>query len=358
MKKFLHLAGGVWVAFLVAGIGVRAQEAAAPVKVSPEDLKSFTTDGHGRTRTDTDSKDLIRPPIPPLPSSIQYQAVAPGVTLRQTSPVLYFRGILGMSPSERERALADKPAESRKMLLAKVEEYTSLPADIREERLRQTQLRWELVSLTNLPPAGREAFIKEAAPEDRALLEDYNRWLALPPEGRKKLESELSPDRHQALTRALAQWESVSETERQQRSAKFGEFIDLDQTRQQKTLTIFTEADRQTMERVLRTFAGLSEAQRKACIQSFQEFATMDAAERDEFLKNAARWEAMTAEERSLWAKLVQRYPITPPVPPGMHVLQYPPVPPMPPGMILHPPMPPGMSAPVASGTAATNSLR
>jgi hypothetical protein len=282
------------------------------------------------------------PLLPPLPPSVEYKVVAPGVTLHQASPVLYFRGILGMSPAERERALANKSADYKKSLLAKVEEYRALPEGIREARLRQTQLRWELTTLTNLPPAERPAFIKEAAPEDRRLLEDFDRWQALSAAGKKELVDKLSPDRHRDLTRALAQWESVPETERQQRSAQFSQFFDLDQTQQQKALTTFTEAERQTMETALKRFAALPEAQRKICIQSFQEFASMDAAERDEFLKNAACWEAMTAGERSLWRSLVQTFPIMPPAPPGFHPVQYP-------GVILPPPLPPVMNPPALS---------
>lgn len=244
---------------------------------------------------------------PALSATIEYRSVAPGVTLHQTSPVLYFRGILGMTPVERERALAGKPAEAKKLLLAKVQEYTNLPANIREARLRQTQLRWELTSLTNLPPAARPAFIREAAPEDRPLLEGFDHWQALAP------------------------------------------------AEQEALLKTFTDAERRTMEEALNTFAALPEAQRKIWAQSFQKFLTMDADERDEFLKNAARWDALTPKERSLWRELVQRFP-SPPLPPGFHPVPYPP---LPPGMILYPPSPPGMKPPVLSKapfpSAATN---
>jgi hypothetical protein len=310
------------------------------------------------------------------PPGIEYRTVAPGVTLHQTSPVLYFRGILGMSAAERERALANKPAESKKILLAKVEEYQSLPPDIREARLRQTQLLWELTSLTNLPPADRPAFIKEVAAEDRPLLEDCARWMALSPEGQRDFLAKLSNERRQAL----AQWESIPEPERQQRSDQFRQFVDLNPAQQQKALNNFSESERRTMETALKTFANLPEAQRKVCIQSFQRFAVMSAAEREDFLNNAARWEAMTADERSLWRSLVQKVLATPPMPPmppmppkpaasttrpalpqppmptlpaGYHAVLYPP---LPPGMVLIPPMPPGMSPPartVASNVAA-----
>lgn len=254
-----------------------------------------------------------------------------------------------MSPAERERALANKPADSKKILLAKIEEYKALPVAIREARLRQTQLRWELTTLTNLPPPERPAFIKDVPLEDRRLLEDFDRWLTLAPAGQKEFVEKLSPDRHHDLKQALDQWESVPETERQQRSAQFIQILDLDQTRQQKALSTFSDAERRTMEAALKTFAGLPEAQRKICIQSFQKFASMDDAERDEFLNNAARWEAMTAGERSLWRDLVQRFPIVIYLPPGFHPAQYPP---LPPGMILAPPVPPGMTPPTVPAAA------
>jgi len=304
------------------------------------------------------------PPLPPLPPPIAYKDVAPGVTLHQASPVLYFRGILGMSPVERDHALAEKPADSRKILLAKVEEYKAMPAEIREARLRQTQLRWELITLTNLPSADRHAFIEEVTLEDRPLLRDFDLWLTLSPAGKQELLAGLakrSPTRHQALIQALAQWQSVPETERRQSSAQFSQFCDLNQTKQQKVLTALTDAERRTMETALKVFAGLPEAERKICIQSFQRFASMDAAQRDEFLKNAALWEAMTASERSLWQALVQKFPkaqaqespMLPPSPPGFYPVLFPP---SPPGLILGPPPRPGTNPPVlptASNVAA-----
>ncbi len=295
------------------------------------------------------------PPLPPLPPPIQYKTVAPGVTLRQTSPILYFRGVLGMTPAERERALASKPADSKKILLAKVEEYLALPADIREARLRQTQLRWELTALNNLAPADRPAFIKEAALEDRSLLEDYARWMTNAPAGKKEMLDKLSTERHAALTKALAQWDAVPEPERLQRSAEFGQFFQENQARQQKTLNAFTDAERHTIEMALKQFAVLPEVQRKNCIQSFEKFASMDAARRDDFLKNAALWETMTPKDRGLWRALVQRYPSLPPPPPGF---RSPPAPPLPPGMILPPPLPPGMAPPAMAAVSVQPAAR
>jgi hypothetical protein len=333
MKLLTHFRNVVAVTLLVmAAMDARAQVSPAPA--------------NSNHNLNPNLNPPLPPPLPPLPPPIQYKTVAPGVTLRQTSPILYFRGILGMTPTERERALAKKPDDSKKILLAKVEEYLALPADIRETRLRQTQLRWELTTLNNLAPADRPAFIKEAALEDRSLLEDYARWMTNSPAGRKEMLEKLSTERHTALATALAQWDAVPEPERLHRSADFGQFFEENQAQQQKTLDAFTDTERRTMETALKQFAGLPEAQRKNCIHSFEEFASMDAAQRDEFLKNAARWETMTLKERDVWRALVQKYPIMPPPPPGFRPV---PTPPLPPGMILPPPLPPGMSPPSLS---------
>ena len=158
MSARLHLRRLASLAFLVmAAMAVRAQVPPAP---------PVSNLNHNLNHN---LNPPLPPPLPPLPPPIQYKTVAPGVTLHQTSPVLYFRGILGMTPAERERALASKPADSKKVLLTKVEEYLALPADIREARLRQTQLRWEFTTLNNLASASRPAFIKETALEDRSL---------------------------------------------------------------------------------------------------------------------------------------------------------------------------------------------
>jgi len=286
------------------------------------------------------------PVVPPMPR-IEYTNVAPGVMLHQSSPVLYFRGILGMTPAQREKALANKPAEATNALLKKVAEYTNLPKEVREARLRLTELQWELTTVVTLAPTNQAAFIKDAAPEDRPLLEDWLRFQSLSSDGQKAMLVTLNPNRHQALTQALKQWQAVPESDRQQASGQFLKIAYLTPNQRAQTLSEFSDAERKTMEAALKNFAALPEVQRNVCIASFKEFANMAPAERDEFLKNAARWESMTPSERKLWQTLVQK--IEPPSPPGLTVpsgviksVRYPP---LPPGMILLPPSPPGMPA-------------
>src|SRR5580692_5677318 len=80
----------------------------------------------------TAQTNTTRPSLPPLPPH-WYQTVANGVTLHYLTPVAYFRGLLGMTPEERERVLADKSEREQQQVLAKVQEYQALPREVREE---------------------------------------------------------------------------------------------------------------------------------------------------------------------------------------------------------------------------------
>src|SRR5665213_2009456 len=97
----------------------------------------------------------------------RYQMVTPGLTLHELSPVKYFRILLGMNAPERERVLSIQPPEQQKAIMAKVQEYEALPKDIRETRLRQTELRWELGELMKVSGDERARRLKEVSPENR-----------------------------------------------------------------------------------------------------------------------------------------------------------------------------------------------
>jgi hypothetical protein len=320
MKLILHIRGAVFVnVFVAAASQVHAQ--------------------------------LVVTNAPPM----NYQQVGPGVTLRQLSPVVYFRGILGMTPAERDRALAGKSAGYKKAVLEKVQEYQALPPDIREVRLHQTQLRWDLITLMKSPPAARPPVLKDIPAADRALLESrlrewdltpkpaqdaflnnavltnasfldsYLRWLSASAAEQKDMLDKWPDARRREWTNQIARWQALPEDRRQQLSDQFRQFFDLDPAQQQTTLTTFSDEERKDMETALRNFARLPAAQRKACVDSFQKFANLAPEERDQFLGNAARWEAMNAGERNLWRTLVQTFPIMPPMPSGFNTLHSPP---------------------------------
>ncbi len=242
--------------------------------------------------------------LPPSPPAPRYQNVTAGVQLRHLSPVEYFRGLLGMSPGERERALANKSPADRTVLLAKLREYEALPRGIREARLCQTELHWELSGLMKLAPRDRTNRLQEVSPLYRPMVEGLLRqWDKAPAE----------------LQKALLEKQSF-----------IGIYLRMQGAPAAARQEILDE----------QAFDRLPPAQRAQCINSFSKFATMAPGERIQFLKNAARWDAMTSHERQLWRELVHTLP---PLPPGL--------PPMPQGfeqgMPPVPPLPPNVTAPV-----------
>lgn len=318
--------------------------------------------------------------MPPEPPGFKYQEINSKLRLHQLSPVEYFRTLLGMTPLQRNRLLSSKSAEDRNAILTKVREYEAMPPDIREARLHQTELLWDIATLMKLPAEGRAARLKELSVEDRALVEDrlrswdrlpaymqkaflekqsfisfYLRWQGSSVQEQQRIIDRLPPGQRQDWSRDLALWQRLPESQRQELCGRFRQLFELDVQQRQQVINGFSKAEREQMETALRSFAQLSVEQRQLCVNSFQKFAVMTSRQRGEFLKNAERWQAMTGRERQLWRELVEKLPALPPMPPSGDDD----TPPVPPGMILDkPPMPPGpnsagISAPPAPGQLA-----
>lgn len=266
---------------------------------------------------------------PPAPG---YQTVTPSITLHHISPVEYFRGILGMTPAQRERALALKSPDERRAILLKVKEYESLPREVREARLRQTDLHWRLITLMRMDTEERDQQLKTISPLDLPMIaEQLRRWDKLPETTRQAL---LGNDRYmqtyvswQVSARAgqdeIPRWLPLA------RRTYLATQVKLFQT---QAVNPLSPDERQQMEQSLQTYADLAPAQRQQCIDSFGKFAAMDPRERAQFLQNAEKWESMSPHERQLWRTLVGELPPSPPAPAGM--------PPMPPGFGPYPPAP------------------
>jgi hypothetical protein len=278
-----------------------------------------------------------------------YQSVSTAITLRHISPVEYFRGILGMTPEQRTRALAVKSPAERKAILDKVAEYEALPRDVREARLRQTDLHWRLITLMRMGSNERPEFLKQISPLDmpmvldqlrqwdelpkgtrRALLanaqfiETYVEWQLTSPAGQKEILEKMPAVRRAQFRDELSRWQSLPEGQRSELCGQFRRFFVMTGQEQRQTISTLSEVERQEMEQALQAYAELPPAQRQRCLDSFGKFAAMSPEERTQFLQNAAKWDAMTVRERQLWRTLVGQLPPMPPTPPGM--------PPMPPG--------------------------
>jgi hypothetical protein len=291
---------------------------------------------------------------------------------RHLTPIEYFRGLLAMNPVERDRELARKTPADRAVLMAKLREYQALPREIREARLCQTELHWELSGLMKLPPDQRAARLKEVSPLYMPMFNSLLReWDQLPAETRKVLlekESFIGAYLQLQGSSAVAQrairdtwpverraqwgaemerWLALPAAQRTELCAQFQHFCQLSPPAREETALALSDAERQEMEATLREFDRLPAAQREMCINSFRKFATMSQEERAQFLKNAARWDAMAAGERQLWRELVHTLPPMPPMPANFP-RELPPMPPgFHPGAPPMPPMPPNVTTPV-----------
>ncbi len=295
----------------------------------------------------------VQAEAPEKSKSPSVQAVVPPALPTPKAPIEYFRELLAMPVAERERSIADKSEEQKKILRAKIKEYESLPKDERELRLAVTELRWYLVPLMRMAPADRGNRLEAIPAGKKALIEDrLKRWDELSHDQQKEfLENELTThyflrlqsatpeqkenilqtfpeDRRQKLEEELARWRSLPREQRERMSERFEQFFSLNPKEKEKALNTLSETERLQMEKTLRTYQNLPPEQRKRCIESFEKLARMDGRERIQFLRKAQVWEKMSSDDRKTWRKLVDKFPQMPPLPPG---LDYgPPLPPSP----------------------------
>jgi hypothetical protein len=270
------------------------------------------------------------------------------------SPVYYFRELLTMTPPDRKDALTNRPPEIQKRILAKIREYESLKPDERELRLRVTELRWYLLPLMNGSRTNRAAMLARIPAEQRKEVEArLQNWDILPPsfqqellnselssryfaqletartaEQRERILSRLSPERRAKLEAGIDDWRAMSPDMRQKTLNGFNRFFELTPEEKQQALQNFPESERRQMEKTLASYSKLPAMQREQCIRYFQKFTSMTIAERQQFLKNAERWRLMSAADREKWRNLVESAPLLPsldaPFSPDVHPTRIP----------------------------------
>jgi hypothetical protein len=296
--------------------------------------------GCGATAALPPAVDITVPPTaglgpPPLPKS----------------PVASFRELLALTPERRAASLTNRTDEAKQRILAKLREYSSLPPEERELRLRATELRWYLTPLLAAPATNRPALLELAPPDLRPLLttrlllwsitppalrtqlleDDRNMRLYLQleassPEQQETLLQSQPPGQRDEIEAGFAHWRALPAADRQKSLDRVNRFFDLNDREKAKVLAKFPEMERHQMEKTLQAFEQLPPDQRARCVRAFGKFASLAPEERAEFLSNARRWEAMSLSERATFRKLVQLAPRLPPVPPRTR-------PPTPPGV-------------------------
>jgi hypothetical protein len=249
------------------------------------------------------------------------------------SPVAIFRELLTMSPQERRDAIAIRPPDIQKRILEKLNEYEILPDELRELRLRETELRWYLRPLMDGPRTNRAAALAKIPEALRLEIEGrLKTWDIMPPdlqqqfkdndfiasvqagtpEQRSELLSQIPSDRRDELKMGFDRWQKMSDADRRTALASFNKFFELTPDQKEEMLDTLSDDEREQMKKTLSSYANLSPAQREQCISAFEKFARMSVAQRQQFLKNAEHWREMTPEERQKWRDLVSVAPIMP----------------------------------------------
>src|SRR5438034_38861 len=283
-------------------------------------------------------------PATPASVALKTQGVSPALAPpTPKSPIEWFRKLLAMDQTEREKLLAGKSPQYRLGLEAKLKEFLALPADDREVRLKLLELRWYLGPLMKLSPAQRANGLAMVPEADRPLVEDrLKQWDQLPPDlqqtfltnqmtlhyflrlkGSSPAQREaelkgLTAQQRQKLEADLQYFLQLPPDQRDKMVAHFQQFFELNAKEKDKVLRVLSESERQAMEKTLLVFQKLPKDQRETCITGFRKFSNLTPAERQLFLQNAARWQDMSAQDRQAWRDLVRKMPDVPPLPPGL----------------------------------------
>lgn len=258
------------------------------------------------------------------------------------SPVDSFRELLAMNPSERRNFLTNRPPESQKRILAKLQEYQALKPEERELRLRATELHYYLIQFLGNASANRDSQLELIPSQIRKLVADrLEQWDRLPADLKHKLlENEgmlryfterplQSPPRpgvaaqetsgnQEQLGEAIQHWQSLSREEKGSIVRNFKKIFELRPEEKTNVLAALSEPERHQIEKSLQSFASLTPMQRAQCMRSFDKFANLDPEDLRRFLKDAGRWEAMAPSDRQTWRDLVNNLSHQPPLPPGL----------------------------------------
>ena len=234
------------------------------------------------------------------------------------SPVAYFRTLLAMSPQQRVICLTNRPPDTRKRILQKVQEYERLSPDERELRLRATELRWYIMPLLAAPAGNHDRALAGIPADLREIVRTrLTEWDILPqPLKEEFLENEKALYYFAGVRRPDNGAEDVAlAAQRARISSQFNQFLELTPDEKKQTLDSLSTEERFQMQKTLEAFGKLTSVQKYQCIQNYARFAGMSDMDRAEFLKNAERWSQMSAVERQAWRDLVANVPDWPPLP-------------------------------------------
>lgn len=278
----------------------------------------------------------------PASSAMRFPSLPPTAS---QSGIAYFRELLSAKPAEREKLLASKTPEHRKVLEINIRRYEVLSPDERELHLRTMELRYHVTLMLRMPATNRTERLKLVPENLRMLVEDRLKyWDRLSPaEQKEALENErvsrilgiagpgsrmkeIPLNGHASnqvvqIEQQLVRWQSLPEARREQIQKNFTtlfEFSDEEKVRTQLRALPLSPDERELMEKTIADFKKLPVAARELCIRNFPKFAELTPQERRQFLYNVQEWQKLTSDDRQTWRKLVSKVPRMPPLPPGL----------------------------------------
>jgi hypothetical protein len=251
-----------------------------------------------------------------------------------------FRKVLAMPPTDREQWLANRPASSREVLQAKIQEYQAMNPEAREAVLRATELHEYLQYYIQMPVAERSPQLAQIPPQYQKIVgERLREFDILPPELQKevlagKTTAEYFLGSGLVVTPSnkanyppppippepLTYLSRLSSAQRQQMYASFQHFFDLGIDDRQKILATLPAVERGQVEKTLAGLESLPKEQREQGLRSISILAGMSDDQREAFFRNAALWRELPPTERQTWHKLVAHLPPLPPPMPPMPV--------------------------------------
>jgi hypothetical protein len=293
------------------------------------------SEANGQAQSRPASPRIVAPP--PMPT-------------QAGSPIDFFRALITATPQEREKLLASKEPKLRQVLEDYALKYQALPAEQRELRLRNMELRYHVTALFRTALSNRTERLTLVPDRDRPLVEQRLKiWDQLTPEQREAtLQNEritreyigVDPSRRTSLTgqasnqlvrieQQFVHWQMLPDARHARIQRTFKELFELtdeEQARERLQPLPLNDEERKLMEQTLARFKQLSLSQRNTCVTNFGKFASLSPAERREFLVNAQEWQKMKPEDREAWRKLISKVP---PLPPSPHIYRRPPLPPI-----------------------------
>ena len=274
-------------------------------------------------------------------SAVDFPAIKlsepPPVAIPTKSPVERFRDLLAMTPAERETVLANRPKFWKDRVLAKIDQYQQMPADQREVKLQETQLRWLLRQAIQMSDGDRQQLMLRCSASEKSMLQQrLEQWEKQSTETRqemmeyltrmesiseKRLENQnvrpdgSSPPEFPKMDSGIEKFMNLPPSQRSQIIFGYQKFFTLSDKERKMVLNKLAEPARQAILVNVQKINQLPVEERERIMVELKKLANMSPEEQSTFLKNSQTWQSIPKGEKEAWLRLVSRKRPEPPMP-------------------------------------------